>query len=117
MRIPVVESSQQKIIHIEKLMITKALPIPVVTPFSYISGHQALSLPFILFDLAVALSRRSRTSRIYKTIRFKEFVKAVLLLAGTAFIVENVYFFSIINVNLKGRFRFFPGCVLPVILL
>ena len=64
MRIPVVESSQQKIIHIEKLMITKALPIPVVTPFFYISGHQALSLPFILFDLAVALSRRSRTSRI-----------------------------------------------------
>ena len=117
MRIPVVESSQQKIIHIEKLMITKALPIPVVTPFSYISGHQALSLPFILFDLAVALSLRSRTSRIHKTIRLKEFVKAVLLLAGTAFIVENVYFFSIINVNLKGRFRFFPGCVLPVILL
>ena len=58
-------------------MITKALPIPVVTPFSYISGHQALSLPFILFDLAVALSRRSRTSRIHKTIRFKEFVKDV----------------------------------------
>ena len=39
MRIPVVESSQQKIIHIEKLMITKALPIPVVTPFSYLQGN------------------------------------------------------------------------------
>ena len=90
MRIPVVESSQQKIIHIEKLMITKALPIPVVTPFSYISGHQALSLPFILFDLAVALSRRSRTSRMHKTIRFKKFVKAVLLFAGTAFFVELI---------------------------
>ena len=71
-------------------MITKALPIPVVTPFSYISGHQALSLPFILFDLAVALSRRSRTSRIHKTIRFKKFVKAVLLFAGTAFFVELI---------------------------
>ena len=28
-------------------MITKALPIPVVMPFFYITGHQALSLPFI----------------------------------------------------------------------
>ena len=38
-------------------MITKALPIPVVTSFFLYLGHQALSLPFILAARAANLIR------------------------------------------------------------
>lgn len=75
-------------------MITKALPIPVVTPFSYLQGTRPyLSLLFYSTLRLRSPGAAGQVEYIKKNIMFRKFIKTAFLLAEAAFIVEIAYFF------------------------
>ena len=73
-------------------MITKALPIPVVTPFSYLQGNWPyLSL---LFYSTLRLRSPGAAGQVeyQKNKKFKKFIKVVLLLCQERLFCVELYF-------------------------